>query len=70
MLNNVKQWQKRRKKMEQKKLTKEEKEKLEKMAIEEALRITKGNISHSAEALKITRATLYRKMKKYKIDKQ
>jgi transcriptional regulator of acetoin/glycerol metabolism len=42
--------------------------KLEKMAILEALRVTKGNISQAAQALAIGRATLYRKLRKYNID--
>jgi transcriptional regulator of acetoin/glycerol metabolism len=44
--------------------------KLEKQAILEALRITKGNISQAAEALAIGRATLYRKLRKYHIKKE
>ncbi|MFC1730463.1 sigma-54-dependent transcriptional regulator [candidate division KSB1 bacterium] len=41
---------------------------VEKMAIEHALRINEGNVSLSAEQLKIGRATLHRKIKEYEID--
>lgn len=40
-------------------------EEVEKEAIKNALIVTKGNISQAASALKITRNTLYNKMKKY-----
>ncbi len=40
-------------------------EEIEKEAIEKALLITKGNISQTASALKVSRNTLYNKMKKY-----
>jgi transcriptional regulator with PAS, ATPase and Fis domain len=40
---------------------------VEKMAVEDVLRKTKGNISRAAEKLGITRKTLYRKIRKYQI---
>lgn len=42
----------------------------EKRAILEALRITKGNASSAADALGWGRATLYRKIKQYDIEKK
>lgn len=42
---------------------------VEKEAIEKYLRIYRGNISHTANALGITRQTLYRKMKAFNIDR-
>ena len=38
---------------------------IEQMTIERAIADFKGNISHAAKALGITRASLYRKMEKY-----
>ncbi len=43
---------------------------IEKEAIEDCLRIYRGNISHTANALGITRQTLYRKMKSFDIDRK
>jgi two-component system, NtrC family, response regulator AtoC len=43
-------------------------EDLEAQAIKKALDINKGNIKKTAQDLKISRATLYNKMSKYKID--
>ena len=40
----------------------------EKSVIEKYIRIGEGNISVAAEQLKISRNTLYRKMKEYNID--
>ena len=37
------------------------------MAIERALRVAEGNISLAARLLKISRNTLYNKLKKYQI---
>ncbi|WP_370977811.1 sigma-54-dependent transcriptional regulator [Agaribacterium sp. ZY112] len=42
-------------------------ERVEKMAIEQAIKKHKGNISHAAQELGITRASLYRRIKKYEI---
>ena len=41
---------------------------LEKNALMEALKITEGNIEQAAKRLDISRATIYRKIKKYKIE--
>ncbi len=41
--------------------------KLEKKAIKEALKVTRGNIKRAAEMLGISRGTLYRKLDKYNI---
>ena len=40
---------------------------LEKTALIEALKITEGNIEQAAKRLDLSRATIYRKIKKYKI---
>lgn len=40
-------------------------EKLERKAIEQALRSSNGNVSRAAELLGITRFTLYRKLEKF-----
>ena len=40
---------------------------LEKNALMEALKITEGNIEQAAKRLDLSRATIYRKIKKYKI---
>ncbi len=45
------------------------KERIEKDAIEKYLRIYRGNISHTANALGMTRQTLYRKIKTLNIDR-
>jgi transcriptional regulator of acetoin/glycerol metabolism len=43
-------------------------EKVKEAAIRHALRVTGGNIVEASEKLKIGRATLYRLMKKYRIE--
>lgn len=43
---------------------------IEKEAIEDCLRACRGNISHTANALGVTRQTLYRKMKSFDIHRQ
>ncbi|CFX86876.1 RNA polymerase sigma factor 54 interaction domain [Syntrophomonas zehnderi OL-4] len=48
---------------------KEHLEQMEKEALEEQLRIYNGNITHTANALGITRQTLYRKIKAFNIDR-
>lgn len=45
-------------------------EDIEKQSIEKAVFIYRGNMSHAARQLGVTRATLYAKMKKYGIDNQ
>ncbi len=45
-------------------------EDIEKQSIEKAVYIYRGNMSHAARQLGVTRATLYAKMKKYGIDNQ
>jgi DNA-binding NtrC family response regulator len=40
---------------------------LEKNALMEALKITEGNVEQAAKRLDLSRATIYRKIKKYKI---
>ena len=40
---------------------------LEKTALIEALKITEGNVEQAAKRLDLSRATIYRKIKKYKI---
>ncbi len=44
-------------------------DKIEKSVIEDALRKCDGNVSHAARILGITRQSLYRRMKKFDIDK-
>jgi transcriptional regulator of acetoin/glycerol metabolism len=41
---------------------------LEKNALIEALKITEGNVEQAARRLDLSRATIYRKIKKYKIE--
>jgi len=41
---------------------------MEKNALTEALKITAGNVEQAAKRLDLSRATIYRKIKKYKIE--